>query len=62
MKKFIFSLIICAGMASMVSCNHGNVKSGNNKKDSDTVKVDTLDSATVNTGDSAVADSNVCND
>jgi lipoprotein len=62
MKKFIFSLIICAGMASMVSCNRTAANGNNNKNISDTVKVDTLDSATVNTADSSVADSNVCND
>ncbi len=57
MKKFIFSLIVCAGIATMVSCDHSNVKCGNNVNDSDTVKVDTLDSASVDSVDSAV-----CND
>ena len=63
MKKFIFSLIVCAGIATMVSCNHSNVKCGNNVKDSDTVKVDSLDSASVDSTDSAaVTDLTVCND
>lgn len=63
MKKFIFSLIVCAGIATMVSCNHSNVKYGNNVKDSDTVKVDTTDSASVDSTDSAaVVDSAACND
>lgn len=63
MKKTIFSLIVCAGIATMVSCNHSNVKCGNNVKDSDTVKVDSLDSASVDSADSAaVTDSTVCND
>lgn len=63
MKKFIFSLIVCAGIATMVSCNHNNVKCGNNVNDSDTVKVDSLDSASVDSADSAaVTDSTVCND
>lgn len=61
MKKFIFSLIVCAGMASMVSCDHSNVKCGNNTNDSDTVKVDSLDSAS-DSVDSVIADSTVCND
>lgn len=62
MKKFIFSLIVCAGIATMVSCNHNNVKCGNNVNDSDTVKVDTTDSASVDSVDSAaVTDSAVCN-
>lgn len=62
MKKFIFSLIICTGMVSMVSCSHSNIKCGVNSKDSDTVKVDSLDSATVDSVDSIVVDSTVCND
>lgn len=62
MKKFIFSLIVCAGIATMVSCDHSNVKCGNNVNDSDTVKVDSLDSVTVDSVDSVVADSTVCND
>lgn len=63
MKKFIFSLIVCAGIVTMVSCDHSNVKCGNNVNDSDTVKVDTLDSVSVDSVDSAaVADSTVCND
>jgi|GEM_PF-2957729 lipoprotein len=63
MKKFIFILIVCAGIATMVSCDHCNVKCGNNVKDSDTVKVDSLDSASVDSADSAaVTDSTVCND
>lgn len=62
MKKFIFSLIVCAGIASMVSCGHNNTKCDVNSKDSDTVKVDSLDSTSVDSVDSIVADSAICND